>query len=369
MADYVIKSGSTSPAFVVTLMKGDQPADITGYQSVTLRLRPAEGGALVVNSAVTVLETYPARVSYDWQAADTANVGLYEAEWEVVYSNGAEQVFPADGFTTVEITPDNIVSPGEPLPDLPDFCWPIDEGCCTTFDSYSSTIQNRAKALAGQTLRMLTGFRVGGCAITVRPCKVSCVANSNWYYGEGTFHPYINTYGSWVNACGCQTSCSHTVVEQIELPMPVGRVDQVKVDGLILDPTDYRVDDGRWLVRTDGGVWPTTQNMALLDTAPDTFSVTYLNAYPVDGLGAYAAGLLACEFAKACSGVKCSLPNGVTEIVRAGIAMTIQRGAFPDGFTGIREVDAYVRSWNPGHLTSPPRVWTPDRVQPRVTGG
>jgi hypothetical protein len=129
------------------------------------------------------------------------------------------------------------------------------------------------------------------------------------------------------------------------------------VDGVVLDESEYFLD-GSTLVRV-GGEWPVTQNMDLPDTEVGTFSVTYLNSFPVDGLGAYAAGILACEYAKACSGGKCKLPSGVTEITRAGVTMTITSGAFPGGLTGIREVDAYIMAWNPTHLRSKPTVWSP----------
>jgi len=251
---------------------------------------------------------------------------------------------------------------------LPDYCWPIDEGCCDTFADYDPSVQARAKALATQTLRALTAYRVGGCPITVRPCKSSCMAGQpGWYWSGGSWMtPYLWN-GSWVNSCGCQTDCACTALEELVLPAPVGRIDSVLVDGQALPGTSYRLDNGNRLVRLDGGSWPACQDMALAPTEPGTMAVTYLNSYPVDGLGAYAAGVLACEFAKACSGKKCSLPPGVTDITRRGITMTITTGSFPGGVTGIREVDSYVMRWNPNHLTMAPRVWSPDMPKVRVT--
>jgi hypothetical protein len=40
---------------------------------------------------------------------------------------------------------------------------------------------------------------------------------------------------------------------------------------------------------------------------------------------------------------------------------------FPDGMTGIREVDAYLTSINPNALRQPPRVWSPDMPGHRFT--
>lgn len=227
-------------------------------------------------------------------------------------------------------------------------------------------MQDRAKALAAQTMRALTAYRVGGCPVTVRPCKRGCVEGSaHWLWTGVTFRP-VAWGGQWVNSCGCNSTCSCGPLEEMALPAPVGRVDRVLVDGQPLPVTAYRVDNGNRLVRLDGGLWPVCQNMDKPDTEVGTMSVTYLNAYAVDGLGAYAAGVLACEYAKACAGAKCRLPSGVTDIARRGISMTITTGLFPDGVTGIREVDAYILRWNPNGLRMAPRVWSPDQRPIRV---
>lgn len=242
---------------------------------------------------------------------------------------------------------------------MEDFCWPIDQSCCPEFEDYDFDVQDRAVAFAGATLRMLTAYRVGGCPITVRPCRSVC-AGWDPFYSPWAFSP-TNWSGTWYNCvcrqdqCGCGSLC------QLELPRPVGPVSQVKVDGQVLAASSYRVDNGMWLVRTDGQCWPDCQDLAKPDTEVGTFSVTYLNAIEVGGLGQYVAGILACEFAKACTGGKCRLPAGVTSITRQGISMDLSMGAFPGGITGIREVDLFVATYNPNHLAMTPTVWTPDQ--------
>ena len=183
---------------------------------------------------------------------------------------------------------------------MDDYCWPLDDSCCAEFSTYPQDVQDRAAALAGMTLRMLTANRVGGCPVTVRPCRQVC-AGYQPFYGGSAFAP-VNWSGTWFNCtcggdtCGCGALC------QLELPRPIGAVQEVKIDGVIVDPWTYRVDDGRWLIRLNGECWPDCQDLSLADTEVGTFSVTYLNAIPVDSLGQYAGGVLACEFAKACSG-------------------------------------------------------------------
>jgi hypothetical protein len=208
------------------------------------------------------------------------------------------------------------------------------------------------------TMRSLTAYRVGGCPITVRPCRARCWPTVEGSWAGPVFTPFIYA-GNWVNSCGCNSDhCSCAALCKAALPPPVGPVGEVKVDGAVLPPAAYTVQD-RWLVRTDGGCWPYCQDLTDPDTAPGTFAVTYLRGAPVDALASSAAGVLACEFAKACSGANCRLPSGVTSVVRAGVAYEVGAAAFPSGFTGIREVDAVIRLWNPKGIR-PWLIWSPD---------
>jgi len=166
---------------------------------------------------------------------------------------------------------------------------------------------------------------------------------------------------------GCTTDCSCTYLPVVELVGPVGKVVSVTLDGEVLPSTSYRVDNGNQLVRTDGGTWPACQDMSAGPGAPFTFAVTYVQGFAPDNVAAWAAGLLAVEFAKACRGEKCALPRGVQTISRQGVGLTINQDMFAGGSTGITVVDAYVRLLNPNHLTQPVRIYSPDRRAPRQT--
>jgi hypothetical protein len=254
-------------------------------------------------------------------------------------------------------------------------CWPVDHSCCQAkWDTYPPETQDRADALAVTTLRSLTGYRVGGCPVVVRPCRVGCGETTWRTYPAGVagagggFYPVLAS-GRWLNiGCGCAADgCSCATVCEVRLDGDSVAVAQVKVDGLVLDPTAYRIDNGNRLTRIDGECWPLCQNMNAEDDQPGTFSVTYTPGVPVDGLAEFAAGLLACEFAKACTGGDCVLPSGVTQVARSGVTYTIAADAFAGG-TGVREVDAFVRRWNPHRLTGPSLVWSPDVPHGRATG-
>jgi hypothetical protein len=270
----------------------------------------------------------------------------------------------------------------EPLPDLPDLCWPVDWSCVDEewLESLDAGVRARAEALAVSSLRALTAYQVGGCPVIVRPCAEGCApprymeaivtSASAGALGArvGPWWPHINVDGAWVNTgCGCTAPCSCTFVPEVILPAPVGAVVEVNLDGALLDPSAYRVDNGNRLVRTDGQAWPKCQDMAAPAGSEGTFSVRYLNSWPVDGLGSYAAGKLAYEFAQACTGGKCALPNGVQTISRLGVTLEIPTGMFENGVTGIIEVDSWVRMWNPNALKMPSTVWTPGTRRARQT--
>lgn len=261
-----------------------------------------------------------------------------------------------------------------PMPDPPvayGGCpWPMDAACLAEdWEGLDPAIRTRALALASSTLRRLTAYRVGGCPVTVRPCapRAYCApfVPFRGSYGSDWMYPGINAQGLWVNSCGCSGNCGCSITKGLALPLPIGRVDEVKVDGNVIPSTDYEVRDGLLIyIGSDLDGWPATQNLDLPDSLPGTFSVTYLNSYPVDMAGAQAVAYLAMEFAKACKGKgKCSLPRNVTDVVRNGVSFTIQAGLFPEGRTSIEVVDAFIELWNPGGRTQPTKVWTPDMAR------
>jgi hypothetical protein len=255
------------------------------------------------------------------------------------------------------------------IPAVVQTCWPVDTSMCEGFENHDEPIRELATALAGMTMRMLTGYQLGACPVTIRPCSIRCVqASPNWVWQGGTFIP-VNMNGTWTNMvcdhCGLWCDCG-LGRKSITLPGGIGEITQVKVDGAILPSTAYEIHNDLHLVRTDGGEWPSTQDMASPDTAAGTWSVTYTPGLLVDGTGAYVAGILACQYGKAITGGKCELPRGVTQIARQGITMTLTPGSFPNGLTGIQTVDAYITRWNPHGLREGPTIWAPGMPEHRV---
>lgn len=258
---------------------------------------------------------------------------------------------------------------------VPDDCWPLDTECLgETWDAYPADVQHRAGLLAVETLRMLTGYRVGACPVTVRPCARACagvVPTATTYpvagHGHGTgWWPALSS-GVWLNTgCTCATGdCSCTPLSVIRFPSGIGGIVEVMVDGAVLAPSAYRVEAGLRLVRIDGARWPVCQNMAADTSEDNTFAVTYIPGVVPGVLGAIAAGRLAGEYAKSCMGATCALPARTKSLTRAGVSIQLASedgDLFPGGLTGIREVDTFIKRHNPHALKGPSAVWYPGMV-------
>ena len=242
--------------------------------------------------------------------------------------------------------------PGLCLPWKPNFA------CCDDWDNHDNELQIRAMSLAWSTMRSLTGGRVGSCPVTIRPCftEDACTV----CFGTSWMQPYVDSFGNWKNAaCRKDGTCSCCDVCELTLPGQAAVVTEVNIDGWKLDPQLFRIDNGNILVRQDGYCWPNCQNMGAPEGAIGTITIKYIPGIYPTAAGLWAAGVLSCEFAKACTGGKCRLPTSVSSIVRQGVSMEMGGGMFENG-TGIREVDAYIESVNPHGLKTPPKVWSPD---------
>ena len=103
---FYIKRNDTSPSMLATLQDADAAdIDLTSA-SVRFHMWPISTQTVTVDEAATVVTPLEGLVRYDWQAADTATIGSYQAEFEVTYADGAIETFPNDGYVRVEIIKD-----------------------------------------------------------------------------------------------------------------------------------------------------------------------------------------------------------------------------------------------------------------------
>lgn len=250
--------------------------------------------------------------------------------------------------------------------------WDVSTDCCDDWATYSPALQTAAAEYGAFTVWAATGRRYGLCTRTIRPCGKWCEGNgvSGYYWSDGTFMPYILN-GEWRNCwcgspgfCTCQPSC------QILLPGPVAAIPitGVSQDGAVVPASSWRVDNGKWLVRTDGVCWPDRQNFDV-DTGVGTLFVTYSKGLTVPSVLLRAAGELACEWAKSCQGQACRLPQRVQSVSRQGVSVQMVPidVLLKNGFTGVTTVDQVIRNFNPTGLTGDMRVASPDGSLGRIT--
>ncbi len=161
------------------------------------------------------------------------------------------------------------------------------------------------------------------------------------------------------------------MLSQVKLAGYVTSIVEVLIDGDVIDPIGYRIDDHRYLTRMADAegqrqVWPQNQRMDLPPGDPDTFVVTYEHGLAPPGPGVAAAATLACELYKACPAPgdnpgECRLPAGAKRIVRQGVTVEIVSALasmLAKGATGLTSVDAFLGVYgNKGRAAA---IWSPD---------
>lgn len=246
----------------------------------------------------------------------------------------------------------------------------LDTSCCGDFwDTLTPAEQATASSVATFVIWAATGRQYGVCTNTVRPCGAYCNDNGVWGYSwnDGTFFPYIFN-GVWRNCwCGGPGCCCEPS-QQLYLPGPVASISSVTQDGVLVDPSTYRVDDGRWLVRTgEGNSWLQCQNFDV-DSGEGTLIVEYGRGAAVPAHLLTAAGIYACEWAKSCRGTTCELPSRVVTLTRQGTTfqMTDVDSLLTRGLTGIQRVDQLIALENPYGVPWRMRLYSPDFDYPRT---
>lgn len=254
----------------------------------------------------------------------------------------------------------------DPLPSLP--CnWDVDGSiCCTEWDTYSTEVQTAGLEYGALVMWAATGRRFGLCERTVRPCgRTSEPIGNGHYWADGTWIPYLFS-GQWRNCADCSMSFGCCTCEprcQVWLPPPVYSIAATGITvGADIIPVDaWRVDNGQWLVRTDGECWPECQDYNT-DASDTFFQVTYMKGIPVPSVILRAAGELACEWARGCTGADCRLPGRVTSLTRQGMSVSLVDldTLLSHGLTGVATVDQVIRQFNPYGLASKMSISSPD---------
>lgn len=257
---------------------------------------------------------------------------------------------------------------------LSDVCEPWEAIYPCDVSTESPDCLDGAVQAASMIVWALSGRQYGLCSVTVRPCRAEC---TNWSYGWQPWvsspWPVIPPIGWYVNldpCVSCGASCSCSALQQAKLPFPVHDIVRVRVNGSVLVTGAYRVDDNRWLVRVDGGVWPVCNDLTRDDMQTGTWSVTARYGQDPPELGKRAVGEVACEVIRASRGEDCRLPRQVSQLVRQGVTISYPDvgGMLDKGRTGLMITDLFLTAVNPHHLARRSRVFNVDEMVARRVG-
>ena len=103
MSTFAIKRGDTSPGIEYQIGAYSEGGNILAGASA--RFIMARGSTVKVDASATVTDE-GGILRYAGQAGDTDTAGVYNAEFEVTYSDGSIESFPNDGWITVTVGDD-----------------------------------------------------------------------------------------------------------------------------------------------------------------------------------------------------------------------------------------------------------------------
>lgn len=359
--------------------------NLTG-KTVAFQMFPKAGGSAVVNGPATITNAAGGAATYTGTAADTALSGEFVGYFVATTPGVGTVAYPADGIS-VAIYPviGALSGPGVG----PCFPWTTDnavKGAVAGIDPLADMTE--WIEAAGQVLYNLTGRQFKGlCRATIRPghescsCGGLCAAHAfGWPFsgGFGLYGSGWGGYGSWLG--GAQEGPRNTLIcaSEIDLSHDARLVESIKIDGVEIDPTTWRLDPLGKLVRQPDAsgnqlVWPCCSRVGVPSGQPGTFEIRYLYGQDPPGAVVMAVNVLAGQFWLASNGSgQCKLPAHSQTLVRQGISATFITDTtvyLAKGFTGLSAVDNVIAAWNPDHLKRRARVISID-VEPhrRMSG-
>jgi hypothetical protein len=210
-----------------------------------------------------------------------------------------------------------------------------DQLCACDLDEDDETEIQEAIDAASDILYVLSGGKVTGkCTKTKRPLR------------RGGCAP--NGYDAWYDLYG---------VDTIPLPYDLLWVEEVVIDGVVLDPSEYGLIDNRLLYRKVGW-WPSSNNLRLDDTEVGTWSITYTFGGQVGWIEKGAALEIACQLIEDDRNGRGYLRN-ITSANVQGASVSIEAAASSMASRGLPRTERYLGAFI-SHGGLPVGVWAPE---------
>lgn len=329
--------------------------------TITFKVDDNDGGTTIGPTTANVTEIGVTGI-YVWNApAAPASLGQY-----TILSSTSGDFTDPDSISHEELVvvaagalaPSPIPSPdSSPATVGPCTAWITGDDvadCCAAavadVGTYTVLLDDAAD-VASQLLYELSGRRFAGLCSRdgVRPCHGGCDCNVQ-ILSRG--HIVGDSSGCSGNSCWCHG------LSRVKLAGYVREITQVKIDGDVLDPSEYRVDEHKYLTRMNGNRWPSCSRADLDDTEDGTFSVSYTYGKTPPLAALDAAKQFACQIYQQCSPsggggaeADCQIPANATRVSRQGI--TVDQGAIftrnpvtGAWETGMVAVDFFLNTYN-----------------------
>lgn len=300
-------------------------------------------GALADPTGITLTITAPDGTVTTKTIADLIHASVGRYEWVLLVDQAGIWTYRFDGTGAVtagetailQVFPIGTVAPTSPCE--PWICWG-DLPCAIDLSGLPGGAgPNEAAVIdyVSEVMWRLSCEQYGICTITAWPLRECRCGHRSWGYRGGRY--------------GRECRCGHYEFLLLGAE-PIVQVDDVTIDGVVLAPTSYRVDEFHRLVRTDGNIWPPCNRLELDGPGIDSWHVTWKYGVAVPPGGVLAAGLYACEVAKALIGEECELPPGTTSASRDGVTVNIidTAEAVASGKTGVLLTDMWLETVCPG---------------------
>lgn len=101
-ASFFIKQNDTGPSIQAVLTDSTgRTRSMTNASSVRFNMSKEDGTNVISGGIGAIDNAAKGMVSYAWQAGDTAEAGIYNAEFEITYVNDQVETFPNNSYIKV----------------------------------------------------------------------------------------------------------------------------------------------------------------------------------------------------------------------------------------------------------------------------
>lgn len=103
---FKIVQNDTAPPISSRLADSGEVVDLSSVSNVKFHMEDKFSRVVIeddLTGRVNIVNADLGEVEYAFAARDTANVGSYKGEWQVLYQDGKIETFPSEGKVEIEV--------------------------------------------------------------------------------------------------------------------------------------------------------------------------------------------------------------------------------------------------------------------------